>query len=279
VRQLTPSRVFTPSHGAHGLSPDERAVYNKLDPTRIPQHVAIIMDGNGRWATRRGLPRVAGHRAGVTAARRVVEHAPDIGVRFLTLYAFSSDNWRRPTDEVRSIFWLLRAFLRLETQRLKERGARLEVIGRRDRLPRPLLREIVRAECATAEGRRLQLRVAIDYSSRDAITRAAVVVSNSLPREEERSADAMGRMLAQALISESGEVDLLIRTGGEKRLSDFLLWESAYAELVFTDRMWPDFDAVDLDAALQEFRGRERRFGGVPANSARSNAAPVGELR
>jgi len=237
------------------------------------------MDGNGRWATRRGLPRVAGHRAGVTAARRVVEHAPDIGVRFLTLYAFSSDNWRRPTDEVRSIFWLLRAFLRLETQRLKERGARLEVIGRRDRLPRPLLREIVRAECATAEGRRLQLRVAIDYSSRDAITRAAVVVSNSLPREEERSADAMGRMLAQALISESGEVDLLIRTGGEKRLSDFLLWESAYAELVFTDRMWPDFDAVDLDAALQEFRGRERRFGGVPANSARSNAAPVGELR
>ena len=242
-------------------------------------HVAIIMDGNGRWATRRGLPRVAGHRAGVTAARRVVEHAPDIGVRFLTLYAFSSDNWRRPTDEVRSIFWLLRAFLRLETQRLKERGARLEVIGRRDRLPRPLLREIVRAECATAEGRRLQLRVAIDYSSRDAITRAAVVVSNSLPREEERSADAMGRMLAQALISESGEVDLLIRTGGEKRLSEFLLWESAYAELVFTDRMWPDFDAVDLDAALQEFRGRERRFGGVPANSARSNAAPVGELR
>ena len=242
-------------------------------------HVAIIMDGNGRWATRRGLPRVAGHRAGVTAARRVVEHAPDIGVRFLTLYAFSSDNWRRPTDEVRSIFWLLRAFLRLETQRLKERGARLEVIGRRDRLPRPLLREIVRAECATAEGRRLQLRVAIDYSSRDAITRAAVVVSNSLPREEERSADAMGRMLAQALISESGEVDLLIRTGGEKRLSDVLLWESAYAELVFTDRMWPDFDAVDLDAALQEFRGRERRFGGVPANSARSNAAPVGELR
>jgi len=242
-------------------------------------HVAIIMDGNGRWATRRGLPRVAGHRAGVTAARRVVEHAPDIGVRFLTLYAFSSDNWRRPTDEVRSIFWLLRAFLRLETQRLKERGARLEVIGRRDRLPRPLLREIVRAECATAEGRRLQLRVAIDYSSRDAITRAAVVVSNSLPREEERSADAMGRMLAQALISESGEVDLLIRTGGEKRLSDFLLWESAYAELVFTDRMWPDFDAVDLDAALQEFRGRERRFGGVPANSARSNAAPAGELR
>ena len=238
-------------------------------------HVAIIMDGNGRWATRRGLPRVAGHRAGVAAARRVVEHAPDVGIRWLTLYAFSSDNWRRPADEVKGIFWLLRAFMRLETQRLREHGARLEVIGRRDRLPRLLLREIARAECATAEGRRLQLRVAIDYSSRDAITRAAVVVSNSMPAEKERSADAMGRMLAQALIAESGEVDLLIRTGGEKRLSDFLLWESAYAELVFTDRMWPDFDNVDLDAALREFRGRERRFGGVQAGSVRSNAAPV----
>src|SRR6202451_3048078 len=118
-------------------------------------HVAIIMDGNGRWATRRGLPRIAGHRAGVAAVRRVVEHAPALGIRWLTLYAFSSDNWRRPADEVESIFWLLRAFLRLETQGLKERGARLEVIGRRDRLPRPLLREIVRAECATSAGRRL----------------------------------------------------------------------------------------------------------------------------
>jgi undecaprenyl diphosphate synthase len=228
-------------------------------------HVAIIMDGNGRWATRRGLPRVAGHRAGVTAARRVVERAPDVGIRWLTLYAFSSDNWRRPADEVKTIFWLLQAFLRLETRRLRELGARLEVIGRRDRLPRLLLREIVRAERATAEGRRLQLRVAIDYSSRDAITRAAAGVSDATPIESERSVDAMARMLAQALNAGSGEVDLLIRTGGEKRLSDFLLWESAYAELVFTDRMWPDFDAVDLDAALSEFSGRERRFGAVPA--------------
>jgi undecaprenyl diphosphate synthase len=239
-------------------------------------HVAIIMDGNGRWATNRGLPRVAGHRAGVTAARRVVERAPDVGVRFLTLYAFSSDNWRRPADEVKSIFWLLRAFLRLDTQRLKVRGARLEVIGRRDRLPRLLLREIVRAECATAEGRRLQLRVAIDYSSRDAIARAAAAVGEAMPPEP-HSVDAMGLMLTQALIAESGEVDLLIRTGGEKRLSDFLLWESAYAELVFTDRMWPDFDDVDLDAALQEFRGRERRFGGVPAGLKDSENRLVGQ--
>ncbi len=228
-------------------------------------HVAIIMDGNGRWATRRGLPRVAGHRAGVVSARSVVEHAPDVGIRRLTLYAFSSDNWRRPVEEVRSIFWLLRAFLRLETARLKERGARLEVIGRRDRLPRPLLHEIVRAECATAQGRRLHLRVAIDYSSREAIARAAAEVASALSPHAAHSLDQLGLILAEALTAENGDVDLLIRTGGEKRLSDFLLWESAYAELVFTDRMWPEFGAADLDAALSEFRRRERRFGAVPA--------------
>jgi undecaprenyl diphosphate synthase len=228
-------------------------------------HVAIIMDGNGRWATRRGLPRVAGHRAGVVTVRRVVEHAPDLGIGRLTLYAFSSDNWRRPADEVESLFWLLRAYLRLETGRLRQHGARLEIIGRRDRLPNLLVREIVRAENATAEGRRLHLRVAVDYSSRDAITRAAAGATAALFPDRPPSADLLGRMLAQALTEGGGDVDLLIRTGGEKRLSDFLLWESAYAELVFTDRMWPDFDAADLDSALAEFNRRERRFGAVPA--------------
>jgi undecaprenyl diphosphate synthase len=233
-------------------------------------HVAIIMDGNGRWATQRGLPRVAGHRAGVAAVRRVVEHAPALGIRWLTLYAFSSDNWRRPADEVESIFWLMRAYLRLETERLRQHGARLEIIGRRDRLPDLLLREIGRAENSTAEGSRLLLRIAIDYSSRDTITRAVARATNALPSDQPPSADVLGRMLAQALTAESGEVDLLIRTGGEKRLSDFLLWESAYAELLFTDRMWPDFDATDLDAALAEFNRRERRFGGVPVATAHS---------
>lgn len=235
------------------------------DGAREGLHVAIIMDGNGRWATRRGLPRVAGHRAGVAAVRRVVEHAPDLGIRRLTLYAFSSDNWSRPAHEVQSIFWLMRAYLRLETERLRQRGARLEVIGRRDRLPKPLLREIAQAECATAEGRCLHLRVAVDYSSRDAITRAAFGVSTAFRHDRPPSAELLGRMLSQALTTGSGDVDLLIRTGGEKRLSDFLLWESAYAELLFTDRMWPDFDATGLDAALGEFRRRERRFGGVPS--------------
>jgi len=224
-------------------------------------HVAIIMDGNGRWATRRGLPRVAGHRAGLAASRRIVEHAPDIGISCLTLYAFSSDNWRRPAAEVDSIFWLLRAFLRLETNRLRERGARLQVIGRRDRLPAKVLSVIEGSEAATAGGQRIHLRVAIDYSSRDSIARAACAGGHERPM----SADALRPFLMEVLTAESGEVDLLIRTGGEKRLSDFLLWESAYAELLFTDRMWPDFDEADLDAAIEEFRCRERRFGAVPA--------------
>ena len=227
-------------------------------------HVAIIMDGNGRWAMRRGLPRIAGHRAGVAAIRRVVERAPDVGIGCLTIYAFSSDNWRRPTSEVQGIFWLLRAFLRLETERLRQRGVRLQVIGRRDRLAKSVLREIDKAECATAGGRHLHLRVAIDYSSRDAITRAAAASGIGGLNEGLPAYDSLRPLLNQALNAESGDVDLLIRTGGEKRLSDFLLWESAYAELIFTDRMWPDFNEADLESALNEFSHRERRFGAVP---------------
>lgn len=231
-------------------------------------HVAIIMDGNGRWATRRGLPRVAGHRAGVGAARRIVEHAPDVGIRRLTLYAFSSDNWRRPAAEVSRIFWLLRAFLRLETSRLREQGVRLEAIGRRDRLPAPVLRAIDAAERATSACRRLHLRVAIDYSSREAIARAAATACAL-------GAEAAGSALGSALSPDGGDVDLLIRTGGEKRLSDFLLWEAAYAELYFTERMWPDFDAEDLNAAIREFRSRERRFGAVPDATCEPQPAPA----
>jgi undecaprenyl diphosphate synthase len=227
-------------------------------------HVAIIMDGNGRWAQRRGLPRVAGHRAGIATVRRIVEHAPDIGIARLTLYAFSSDNWRRPATEVDRIFWLMRAFLRLDTDRLRRQGARLEVIGRRDRLPAPVLHAIENAERATASGRRLRLCVAIDYSSRDAITRAIAHAAADLAAEGFTTPELLQPVLHQTLTAQSNDVDLLIRTGGEKRLSDFLLWESAYAELIFTERMWPDFDESDLDAALEEFHRRERRFGTVP---------------
>jgi len=228
-------------------------------------HVAIIMDGNGRWATRRSLPRVAGHRVGLAAARRIVEHAPDIGIRRLTLYAFSSDNWRRPAAEVQSIFWLLRAFLRLETNRLREQGARLEMIGRRDRLPAPVLQAIEKTECATASGRRLHLCVAIDYSSRDAIAHAAIIAASQLKPADPESPESFAAHITRFLTTRHAEVDLLIRTGGEKRLSDFLLWECAYAELFFTDCMWPDFTEVDLDAALADFYRRQRRFGALPS--------------
>jgi undecaprenyl diphosphate synthase len=233
-------------------------------------HVAIIMDGNGRWAMRRGLPRIAGHRAGAATVRRVVERALDLDIARLTLYAFSCDNWCRPASEVQSIFWLLRAFLRLEAERLRQRGARLQVIGRRDRLTKAVLKEIDRAESITAPGRNLHLCIAVDYSSRDAIARAATKVTAALANRETPSPDVFRPLLAQSLLLEHGEVDLLIRTGGEKRLSDFLLWESAYAELLFTDRMWPEFDETDLVLALEEFNRRERRFGGMPATISHS---------
>ena len=225
-------------------------------------HVAIIMDGNGRWAMRRGLPRIAGHRAGVAALRRVVERAPDVGIRCLTVYAFSSDNWRRPASEVQGIFWLLRAFLRLETERLRQRGARLQVIGRRDRLAASVLREIDKAEARTEGGRRLQFRVAIDYSARDAIARAAADATVAFLHERPLSAEVMTYTLTRALTAESGDVDLLIRSGGEQRLSDFLLWESAYAEFVFTDRLWPDFDEGDLEAAPSSSTPRSASISG-----------------
>ena len=228
------------------------------------------MDGNGRWATHQGLPRVAGHRAGVAAVRRVVERAPDLDIRVLTLYAFSSDNWARPAQEIQSIFWIIRAFLRLECARLLRNGVRVEVIGRRDRIPRALLREIEHAEAATAGGRTLHLRIAIDYSSRSAIAEAAAALFPS--STEPLTADRMRTAITQTLTVGCGEVDLLIRTGGEKRLSDYLLWESAYAELCFTNRMWPEFDVSDLDAAVNEFRHRERRFGAVPATPPRSSS-------
>jgi undecaprenyl diphosphate synthase len=224
-------------------------------------HVGIIMDGNGRWAARQGLPRGAGHRAGAAAVRRVVEAAPTAGVGTLTLYAFSSDNWRRPAVEVA---WLMRLFgehLRTELARCVANGVRLEVIGRRDRLGSALLRSIEAAEVATSGGRTLLLRIAIDYSGRDAILRAAQCL-----RPGAASRDRFGRLVS--IVDHGtpvGDLDLLIRTGGERRLSDFLLWEAAYAELFFLPVMWPDFGAEDLESVLREFAARERRFGGLLA--------------
>jgi undecaprenyl diphosphate synthase len=222
-------------------------------------HVAIIMDGNGRWGVARRQSRSDGHRAGADAVRRVVEAAPDLGIGTLSLFAFSSDNWKRPEDEVAMLMRLFAQFLRAEADPLAAHGVRLSVIGRRDRLPADVVRAITAAEAETMAGTRLSLRLAVDYSSRDAITRAAC----HLPGREAPTCERFAQRLHETHGGWAPDVDLLVRTGGEHRLSDFLLWESAYAELLFVPRMWPDFTGADLAAAVAELRRRERRFGGV----------------
>ncbi len=236
-----------------------------------PPHVAIIMDGNGRWATTRGLPRAAGHRRGVDAVRRVVKAAPRFGIRVLTLFAFSADNWARPRAEVDALMDLFAIFLSAERDQLEAADVRLSIIGRRDRLPAAVREAVEATEAALAHRSGLHVRLAIDYSSRDSITDAARGPGGGTP-----SRAAFERRLGAAYgtDAEATAVDLLIRTGGEQRLSDFLLWESAYAELRFTARLWPDFRAADLAAAITDFRSRERRFGTLSARI----VAPVQEV-
>jgi undecaprenyl diphosphate synthase len=222
-------------------------------------HVGIIMDGNGRWATRRGLARARGHEAGIEALRGIVKAAPSQGIGTLTMYAFSSDNWRRPYSEVSTLMALLHKYLEAETPGLVRDGVRLSVIGHRDRLPDILATEIMAAEDATRECEGLHLRVAVDYSARAAILKAVRAAAGVSPLT---TAAFSALVTGDASVP---DVDLLIRTSGEQRLSDFLLWESAYAELHFTDVMWPDFGDADLAKALAVFHGRERRFGGLKA--------------
>jgi undecaprenyl diphosphate synthase len=241
-------------------------------------HVAIIMDGNGRWAARRTLPRSAGHVHGAKAVRDIVEAAVRAGIGTLTLYAFSSDNWARPPAEVGALMRLLQQYLKAQTPRCEKQGVRVNIIGRRDRLSPGLLDTIAESERATAHCSCLHLRIAVDYSARDSILQAARRL-DALAADAERERE-LRRFLA--LINEinhsagAREVDLLIRTGGEKRLSDFLLWECAYAELYFTDCLWPDFDESALRLALQDFAGRQRRFGRLPGLTAAPLADDVG---
>jgi undecaprenyl diphosphate synthase len=233
------------------------------------------MDGNGRWALARGRSREAGHVAGATAVRRTVESAPALGITTLTLYAFSSDNWRRPQGEVDNLMLLFQTHLGSECAHLADSGVRFSVIGRRDRIPDSLRRSIEHVEERTSAGTSLHLRVAMDYSSRGALLAAAgrIAEGTSLTRE------AFERALCEAIHAPIGtrDVDLLIRTGGEQRLSDFLLWESAYAELYFTDVPWPDFSEADLALAVQAFAARDRRYGGVLTSSIEKN--PTAESR
>ena len=246
-------------------------------------HVAIIMDGNGRWAQLRGLPRVAGHREGARAVRRIVAVAPDLGIGTLTLFAFSGDNWQRPGAEVAALMRIFGDYLSHEKDACAARGIQVSVIGRRDRLDASVLAAVECAESATAGGERMRLRIAIDYSARDAIVAAARLATRhrALAGEDPslRSRAGTGATVGEGLTRETfsrlladanhvrrpaPDVDLLVRSGGERRLSDCLLWEIAYAEIIFSERMWPDFTSTDLEAAIAEFHRRERRYGRIP---------------
>jgi undecaprenyl diphosphate synthase len=227
----------------------------------VPDHVAIIMDGNGRWATARGLPRVAGHREGAKAVRRTIEAAISHGVRYLTLFAFSSENWQRPPGEVADLTFLLKHYLRSELNELHEQGVCLRIIGERERFGPNLTEELAAAEAKTARNTRLTLVMALSYGGRaDIVEAARRAIAEGLDPA------ALTEQTFSALLATDGipDPDLLIRTSGEKRLSNFLLWQTAYAELLFTEVLWPDFGAQDFARAVQEFATRERRFGARP---------------
>ncbi|HTN10232.1 MAG TPA: isoprenyl transferase [Acetobacteraceae bacterium] len=244
---------------------DPAILVEAAPPPGLPAHVAIIMDGNGRWASARGLPRVAGHRAGVEAVRRCVRLAIEAGVGCLTLYAFSSENWRRPAAEVLDLTGLLRHFLRAEIAELHQRGVRLRVIGDRSRFDADIQRDLLAAEQRTAGNTRLTLVVALSYGGRAEIVAAARAAAEAVRAgrldPEQLDETAFGQLLSTAGLPDP---DLIIRTSGEQRLSNFLLWQSAYAELVFLDVLWPDFAEPHFSEALAEFARRERRYGARP---------------
>ena len=224
-------------------------------------HIAIIMDGNGRWATRRHLPRTAGHRAGAKTVNVIVEAAARRGVDILSLYAFSSANWQRPRSEVSALFALLRRYLLSETQRCLDQSIRINLVGRRDRLNPTLVQLIERSEAATARCSGMLLRIAVDYSAQHSLIQACRHLHADVDIDRSRFGEYLAAVDHSA--APAPEVDLLIRTGGEKRLSDFLLWECAYAELLFLDSLWPDFDEAAFAEALNEFALRDRRYGRI----------------
>jgi undecaprenyl diphosphate synthase len=227
-----------------------------------PAHVAIIMDGNGRWAKARALPRIAGHRRGAESVRRTIEAAAELGISYLTLFGFSSENWKRPSDEINDLMGLLRHYLRGEIAELHKQGVRLVVIGDRDRLAPDIVTLIDNAEQLTRGNARLTLIVALSYGGRDDIVRATRKLADDVAAGRLAAGDIDETKFSSALFTAGiPDPDLLIRTSGEQRISNFLLWQSAYTELVFTDTLWPDFGRADLEKAINDFHGRERRYG------------------
>jgi undecaprenyl diphosphate synthase len=231
-------------------------------PRPVPQHIAIIMDGNGRWAKARGLPRIAGHRRGAEAARRAVIAAAELGVPYLTLFGFSSENWKRPSAEIHDLMSLLRHYLRGEIAELQRNGVRLKVIGDRSKLDSDIISLIEHAEAMTRDNSRIGLTMALSYGGRAEIVAAVRTIAERV-MSGDLAADAIDEIcFARHLFTvELPDPDLLIRTSGEQRISNFLLWQSAYSELVFTKTLWPDFSKRDLQEAIDEFCGRERRYG------------------
>jgi len=237
-------------------------------------HAAIIMDGNGRWARRQGKPRWRGHLAGVDSVREAVRGSPGLGLTTLTLYAFSTDNWKRPSTEVGRLFWLLREYCRREQDELIRSGVRVTHVGRRDRLPAKALAALDEVARRTATGTRLHLRLAIDYGAQEMLTAAARRLAEEVAAGTRQPHEITREAFEVSLTDGVPPVDLLIRTAGEQRLSDFLLWESAYAELVFTPVLWPDFRQGDLATAVAEYHRRERKFGGLQVLAGETAAEP-----
>lgn len=248
--------------------------------TALPKHIAIIMDGNGRWAKERGLLRIQGHREGVKTVRRVIEECSRLGIEQLTLYAFSKENWRRPSKEVLLLMRLLQTYARLERNNLKKENVRLNVIGRADEIPAPARNEIQKTITATAECTGLQVNLALSYGGRDEILRAACELHKKLQAGELQEEDLKEEEFSKCLdTSGIPDPDLVIRTSGEQRISNFLLWQTAYSELVFTERLWPEFSDSDLHNAIEEYLNRERRYGRVSDENGNQEPRKFGEGR
>ena len=251
-----------------GSSPEQRMGKEPGSPAGAPRHIAIIMDGNGRWAQARGLPRVEGHRRGVEALRRTVDAAASLGVQYLTVYSFSIENWRRPATEVSDLMGLIKFFIRRDLAELHRHGVRIRVVGSPDDVPPDVAALLSEAQETTRGNRGLNLVIAFNYGARQEIVQAARRIAEAVAAGTMRPEDVTEVAFARRLdTADIPDPDLVIRTSGELRLSNFLLWQSAYAEFVFTPVLWPEFGRADLEAAVEAYRQRERRYGGLSARA------------